>query len=132
MSSVCKSSYSPPHWVIKLFTPFLRERLKMAGETFSESSRLEKELLDLWESIWAKIMVQEPWQGTIRFKYIAKFSAAEMEPWLASPLDFLSLVFGGGKFKINFYCSNSFAATQNFKTEGDPHWQNLPERPDEV
>lgn len=42
---------------------------------------------------------------------------------LADPTAFIAERFGGGKFKINFYQGDNFAATRNFVTEGEPRWK---------
>ncbi len=72
------------------------------------------------------ILVQEPWQGSVRFKCLAKYDAADIFELFNGPFEFLSSSFGGGKFKINFHHGWNFVATKNFKPAGDPLWMGLP------
>ena len=81
----------------------------------------------VWPEIAATIGVQEPWAGTIRFKWLVRLPSSEMEPYLADPEGWLAERFGGGKFKMNLHHGMHFVNTKNFKPEGDPKWKDAPE-----
>ena len=81
----------------------------------------------LWPDLSCTILVQEPWQSTIRFKRLLRLSGDAMRPFLAAPEGHIRDRFGGGKFKVNFHHGMHFVSTKNFKPEGLPRWQDLPE-----
>jgi hypothetical protein len=114
-------------WVGRLFEPFVRRLLERKGIGEPTEVDLEEAFAELWKECSAKVMVQEPWMGTIRFKSLARYMADEFEPMVLDPMGYLRERFGGGKFKVNFYRGMHFVATQNFKPEGDPKWKEMPE-----
>jgi hypothetical protein len=69
------------------------------------------------------ILVQEPWQGTVRFKGLARHYADEIGELIVDPMAYLSRHYGGGKFKLNFHHGWNFVATINFKSQGAAKWQ---------
>lgn len=118
-------------WVGKLLRPFLQELLERRGNRHPTEADLEGAFVTLWPGCSAKLMVQEPWMGTVRFKGLVRYRSEEFEPMVLDPIGYLSERFGGGKFKVNFYEGMNFVATRNFKPEGDPKWRELPELQDE-
>jgi hypothetical protein len=116
-----------PEWAWALVEPYLRKNLAGRGLERPTRRQLLEEFGRVWPAFTATILVQEPWMGTIRFKRLARLGAAEMEPFLGDPESFLGGRFGGGKFKVNFHHGLHFVSTRNFKPEGPPHWQDLPE-----
>src|SRR6267143_1852733 len=54
-------------------------------------------------SFAATIGVQEPWAGTIRFKWLVRLPSSEMAPLLDDPTGWLGDRYGGGKFKMNLH-----------------------------
>ena len=73
------------------------------------------------------VLVQEPWQGSVRFKALARYTWDEMTPLLHDPMNYLLETFGGGKFKLNFHEGWNCIATQNFKPQGEPKWHDIPD-----
>ena len=114
-------------WVGKLLRPFLQELLERKGNRQPTEADLEGAFLKLWPECSAKLMVQEPWMGTVRFKSLARYRPDEFDPMVLDPMGYLSERFGGGKFKVNFYEGMNFVATRNFKPEGEPKWREIPE-----
>ncbi len=90
-----------------------------------------EEVARLWPDLSCTLLVQEPWQGTIRFKRLLRLVGEEMRPFLAAPEAFLRERFGGGKYKVNFHHGLSFVSTKNFKLEGPARWEALPELAEE-
>ena len=72
------------------------------------------------------VLVQEPWQNTVRFKGLAKYSSKEMMDLIKDPENYLLKQFGGGKFKLNFHHGWNFVGTKNFKPAGEPRWKDMP------
>lgn len=116
-------------WVFELYREYLEKECKQSGGTPTEAL--------LGESFEAKIragslkiLVQEPWMGTIRFKALAvhDLNSPEMQRFYENPMEYLLHRFGSGKFKVNFYQGMHFVATKNFKPQGEQSfWQNIPE-----
>lgn len=114
-------------WVGRLLEPFLRELLERKGNRQPTDADLQVAFEVLWPECSAKLMVQEPWMGTVRFKSLARYRPEEFEAMVLDPMGYLSERFGGGKFKVNFYEGMNFLATRNFKPEGEPRWREMPE-----
>jgi len=114
-------------WVGKLLRPFLLELLERKGNRQPTDADLQGAFAILWPECSTKLMVQEPWMGTIRFKRLARYRSDEFTPMVLDPIGYLSEKFGGGKFKVNFYQGMNFLATRNFKPEGEPKWREMPE-----
>ena len=114
-------------WVGKLLRPFLLELLERKGNRQPAEADLQVAFEALWPECSAKLMVQEPWMGTVRFKSLARYRPEEFEAMVLDPMGYLSERFGGGKFKVNFYQGMNFVATRNFKPEGEAKWKEMPE-----
>ena len=118
-------------WVGKLLRPFLLELLERKGNTQPTEADLQGAFVELWPHCSMKLMVQEPWMGTVRFKRLARYRSADFTPMVLDPMGYLRERFGGGKFKVNFYQGMNFLATRNFKPEGEPKWREMPELQEE-
>ena len=95
------------------------------------SSAVSRQVLEEFTRVWpeftATVGVQEPFAGTIRFKWLARLPSAEMGSFLDDPMGYLSDRYGGGKFKMNLHHGLHFVNTKNFKPEGEPRWRDAPE-----
>jgi len=118
-------------WVGKLLRPFLLELLERKGNRQPTEADLQVAFEALWPECSTKLMVQEPWMGTVRFKSLARYRPEEFEAMVLDPMGYLSERFGGGKFKVNFYQGMNFVATRNFKPEGEAKWKEMPELPED-
>ena len=114
-------------WVGRLLRPFLQELLERKGNRQPTEADLQAAFAALWPECSTKLMVQEPWMGTVRFKSLARYRPEEFETMVLDPMGYLSERFGGGKFKVNFYQGMNFLATRNFKPEGEAKWREMPE-----
>lgn len=114
-------------WGWELIEPYLRRGLRNRGVERPARAQLLEEFLRVWPGFTATIGVQEPWAGTIRFKWLARLTADEMAPFLEDPERWIRARFGGGKFKVNFHHGLHFVATRNFKPRGEPRWRDAPE-----
>lgn len=122
-----RSNRPPMQWVFDLYREHLTKKLRYLGMKSPTEDELREAFAATLRESTAKLLVQEPWMQTIRFKLLALFAADEMRPLLERPLEFIRETFGGGKFKVNFYEGMNFVATKNFKPEGPPLWADLPE-----
>ena len=107
--------------------PYLRRNLLNRGVERPSRKDVLAEFGRVWPEFTATIGVQEPWAGTIRFKWLVRLESAEMTPFLDDPAGWIAERFGGGKFKMNLHHGLHFVNTKNFKPEGAPRWQDAPE-----
>jgi hypothetical protein len=114
-------------WCWELIEPYLRRNLVNRGIERPSRREVLEEFARVWPAMTATIGVQEPWAGTIRFKWLARLEADAMPPFLDDPDGWIAGRFGGGKFKVNLHHGLHFVTTKNFKPPGDPRWRDAPE-----
>jgi hypothetical protein len=114
-------------WCWDLLEPYLRRNLVNRGVERPTRRQILEEFARVWPELTATLGVQEPHAGTIRFKWLVRLAAAEMEPFLEDPAGFILARYGGGKFKMNLHHGMHFVSTKNFKPEGEPRWADAPE-----
>ena len=113
-------------WCWDLVEPYLKRNLVNRGVAHPTRREILAEFVRVWPELTATIGVQEPWAGTIRFKWLVRLSSGEMEPFLEDPAGWIGTQYGGGKFKMNLHHGMHFVNTRNFKPEGDPRWSDAP------
>ncbi|OGL00212.1 MAG: hypothetical protein A3E31_05660 [Candidatus Rokubacteria bacterium RIFCSPHIGHO2_12_FULL_73_22] len=116
-------------WCWELIEPYLARNLCNRGVGRPTRRQVLEEFARVWPDLTATIGVQAPFAGTIRFKWLARLGAGELEPFLEDPAGWLAARWGGGKFKMNLHHGLHFVSTKNFKPEGAPRWQDAPELP---
>ena len=116
-----------PAWAWVLLEPYVDRALDARGKASATPREVLDEVARLWPDLSCTLLVQEPWQGTIRFKRLLRLRGNAMRPFLETPEAFLRERFGGGKFKVNFHHGMHFVSTKNFKPQGPPLWQAVPE-----
>jgi hypothetical protein len=119
-----------PAWAWVLLEPYVDRRLEARRLADPTPQEILQEVAALWPELSCTLLVQEPWQGTIRFKRLLRLRGDDMRPFLAAPEAFLLERFGGGKFKMNFHHGLNFVSTRNFKPAGPPRWADAPELPE--
>ncbi len=112
-------------WVWELFKKFVYKELARAGNEEPSDEEVQLAFMKALGESTVTVLVQEPWMNSVRFKELARYEWEEMTALLHDPMAYLSEHFGGGKFKLNFHQGWNFIATQNFKPEGEPKWQDL-------
>ena len=113
-------------WCWDLVEPYLKRNLLNRGVDHPTKKQILEEFLRVWPGMTATIGVQQPWAGTIRFKWLARLTSEEMPPFLDDPEGWIAGMWGGGKFKMNLHHGLHFVNTKNFKPEGAPRWQDAP------
>jgi hypothetical protein len=116
-----------PAWAWVLLEPYVDRGLETRGNPSPTPRDVLREVARLWPDLSCTLLVQQPWQGTIRFKRLLRLPGDEMRPFLEAPETFLRERFGGGKYKVNFHHGLSFVSTKNFKLPGEPRWAEVPE-----
>ncbi len=120
-----------PAWAWVLLEPYVDRALDARGKASPTPQEVLDEVARLWPDLACTLLVQEPWQGTIRFKRLLRLRGNAMRPFLETPEAFLRERFGGGKFKVNFHHGLHFVSTKNFKPSGEPLWMRVPELPED-
>jgi len=114
-------------WCWDLIEPYLKRNLLNRGLERPSRREILIEFGRVWPEFTATIGVQEPFAGTIRFKWLARLPSADMASFLEDPLAWIDGRFGGGKFKMNLHHGMHFVNTKNFKPESAPRWKDAPE-----
>src|SRR2546428_12897567 len=107
--------------------PYLKRNLINRGIERPSRRQFLEEFARVWPEFTATIGVQEPFAGTIRFKWLVRLAADEMAPFLEDPAGWIVARYGGGKVKMNLHHGMHFVSTKNFKPEGGPPWWGAPE-----
>jgi hypothetical protein len=116
-----------PAWAWVLIEDYVDRSLEGRGTASPTAMETLAEVARLWPDLSCTILVQEPWQGTVRFKRLLRLRGDAMRPFLEAPEAFIRDRFGGGKFKLNIHHGMHFVNTKNFKPEGPARWQAVPE-----
>jgi hypothetical protein len=114
-------------WIQKLYEPYIRRTFKWEQHPDVSPTEMQTRFEQVFCESIVTILVQEPWQGTVRFKGLARHYADEIGELIVDPMVYLSTHYGGGKFKLNFHHGWNFVATINFKSQGAAKWQELPD-----
>ena len=114
-------------WCWDLVEPYLRRNLLNRGVERPTRKQVLEEFARVWPEFTATIGVQEPFAGTIRFKWLVRLGMDDMTPFLENPDGWIAERYGGGKFKMNLHHGLHFVNTKNFKPESAPRWKDAPE-----
>ena len=114
-------------WVWELYKGYVYKQLAAEGEKDPSDEAVQRAFMKLLGESTVTVLVQEPWQNSVRFKALARYEWNEMTELIRDPMTYLGEHFGGGKFKLNFHQGWNFITTQNFKPEGEPRWKDLAE-----
>jgi len=115
------------NWVWTLYEKYIRKKLANSGNPSPTDADLEQAFLRSMSQSTVTILVQVPIPNSVRFKGLARGTILEMTDLLHDPMNYLKEKYGGGKFKLNFHEGWHFVSTKNFKPEGSPRWENVPE-----
>ncbi len=113
-------------WVWELYKRHIYKQLARGGNENPSDEEVHDAFMSLFAETTITVLVQEPWQNSVRFKGLARYEAADSAELIQDPMKYLFDQFGGGKFKLNFHQGWNFITTHNFKPEGEPRWKDLP------
>lgn len=114
-------------WVWELYKGFVFKHLARTGNEHPTDAEVQAAFIRTLSESTVTVLVQEPWQNSVRFRTLARYDWEEARELLQDPMGYLFKTFGGGKFKLNFHQGWNFITTQNFKPEGQPTWKHLPD-----
>lgn len=113
-------------WILPLYREYIARNFP-AGAGAAGGGGDRATFLRVLSESTATLYVMEPIGGTIRFKGLGRWPLSEAPDLLADPNAFIADRFGGGKFKVNFHHGLTFVGTHNFRTHGEPLWQEAEE-----
>jgi hypothetical protein len=113
-------------WCWNLLEPYLRRNLTNRGVERPTRKHVLEEFARVWPEVTVTLGVQEPYAGTIRFKWLVRLPSADAGMFLDDPEDWIAARYGGGKFKLNLHHGMHFVNTKNFKPAGEPRWGEVP------
>lgn len=114
-------------WVWEIFKVYIRKQFARQGNDSPSDEEVQNAFLSLLGKSTVTILVQEPWQNSVRFKGLARHKVPDVMDLIHEPMTYLFDKYGGGKYKLNFHDGWNFIATQNFKPEGESKWPDMPE-----
>src|SRR2546425_7226066 len=107
-------------WCGELIEPYLKRNLTNRGVERPSRRQILEEFARVWPGFTATLGVQEPFAGTIRFKWLVRLSATEMAPFLEDPAGGIAGRYGGGKLKLDLPHRVHFVSPKNLKPDGQP------------
>jgi hypothetical protein len=113
-------------WCWDLIEPYLKRNLLNRGVERPTRKQILEEFARVWPGMTATIGVQEPFAGTIRFKWLVRLPSGGMQEFLEDPTAWIDGRYGGGKFKMNLHHGLHFVNTKNFKPASAARWQDAP------
>lgn len=114
-------------WVWEIYEDHIMRRLGRDGGAEPTDERVRELFLEVLSDSTVTVLVQEPWRGSVRFKCLDRRRVADWLELIRQPEAVLKERWGGGKYKLNFHQGWQFIATRNFKPDGEPLWQDVPE-----
>src|SRR5256712_4259720 len=84
-------------WCGALIEPYLKRNLINRGIERPSRRQILEEFARVWPEFTATIGVQEPFAGTIRFKWLVRLAADETAPFLEDPAGGIVARYGGGE-----------------------------------
>ena len=83
-------------WCWDLVEPYPKRNLLNRGVERPPRRQLLEDFARVWPEFTATIGVQEPFAGTIRFKWLVRLGADEKEAFLADPAGWIGARYGAG------------------------------------
>ena len=114
-------------WIWVLYKEYIDKQMDKSDSDEVTEEQRQKNFIRILNESEITVLVQEPWQNSVRFKKLAVYKLVENMDLVYDPIKYLSDNFGGGKFKLNFHHGWNFVSTKNFKPEGEPKWVDMPE-----
>src|SRR3989442_9038745 len=108
---------APGLW--ELIEPYLKRNLINRGVERPSRRQTLEEFARVWPGFTATLGVQEPFAGTIRFKWLVRLAATEMAPFLEDPAGGIPARYGRGEVQPDPPPRERLVDTQNFKTQGE-------------
>ena len=82
-------------WVWELFKKQIMKQLAGEGREAPDQDELQRTFMRVLSESTVTVLVQEPWQNSVRFRTLAKYDWEAMKPLIADPMQYLADRFGG-------------------------------------
>ena len=82
-------------WCWDLLEPYLTRNLVNRGIERPTRKQVLEEFGRVWPAMTVTLGVQEPFAGTIRFKWLVRMSSETLTPFLEDPMGWIGEHYGG-------------------------------------
>jgi hypothetical protein len=111
-------------WFYNLLEDHLRRRAKQTHGLSYTRDHMEDDFKRILGITRIKIHAIVPSGMGMVFPLIGKFETKDIIE-VEDPVPWLEEKYGGSKYKVNIYHEGTFAGTENYKTHGDPAWEEI-------
>ena len=115
-------------WVWDMFQEYVRKITRTASSGAMSEEKMQTRYETIYRDFEIKIMVSDKVGMIVQFIDLDMYTYTSFENLLKPEafLEFLSNLYGQGKFKVNLYSEGTFIATKNFKIEEGPEkWREI-------
>ena len=81
-------------WVWELYKDFIYKRLARAGNEDPSDDEVQHTFMKVLSESTVTVLVQEPWQNSVRFKELARYEWGQMPALIQDPMAYLLAQFG--------------------------------------
>ena len=111
-------------WFYNLLEDHLRRRAKQTYGLKYTKEQMEEDFKKILGNTKIKVFAIVPSGMGMVFPLIGKFETKDIIE-VEDPVPWLENKFGGSKYKVNIYHEGTFAGTENYKTHGEPRWEEM-------
>lgn len=111
-------------WFYNLLEDHLKRRAKHEHGLSYTRDHMEEDFKRILGTTRIKIHAIVPSGMGMVFPLIGKFETKDIIE-VEDPVPWLEEKYGGSKYKVNIYHDGTFAGTENYKTHGDPAWEEI-------
>ncbi len=112
-------------WFFNLLEDHLKRRAKQTyGIGGFTRDQMDEDFKKILGTTKIKVYAIVPSGMGMIFPLIGKFETKDIIE-VEDPVPWLEEKYGGSKYKVNIYHEGTFAGTENYKTHGDPKWEEI-------
>ena len=111
-------------WFWNLMEDYLKRRACQNHGLEFTRRHMEEDLQKILPHTKLKFYAIVPSGMGMVFPLIGKYLTKDLID-IEDPVPWITEKYGGGKYKVNIYHEGTFAGTENYKTHGDPKWNEI-------
>tara|TARA_Y100001960_G_C14680613_1_gene830912 strand:- start:234 stop:668 length:435 start_codon:yes stop_codon:yes gene_type:complete len=111
-------------WFWNLMEDYLKRRARQNHGLEFTRRHMEEDLQKILPHTKLKFYAIVPSGMGMVFPLIGKYLTKDLID-IEDPVPWITEKYGGGKYKVNIYHEGTFAGTENYKTHGDPKWNEI-------
>lgn len=111
-------------WFYNLLEDHLKRRAKHKHGLSYTRDHMDEDFKQILGTTRIKVHAIVPSGMGMVFPLIGKFETKDIIE-VEDPVPWLEEKYGGSKYKVNIYHDGTFAGTENYKTHGDPAWEEI-------